>query len=245
VSGGLRYRRILLKLSGEAFAESADRSLDSRLLTAMAGEIAEAVRLGVELGIVVGGGNIIRGREQRERGIDRVTLDQMGMLATVINALALQSALEHEGLTVRVMSAVRINQVCEDFIHRRALRHLEKGRVVVFAGGTGNPFFTTDTAAALRAIEIRAQLVLKATKVDGIYDHDPALHEHASRYRHLDYDRILRDRLTVMDDTAIVLCRDNGIPLRVFDFQVPHALAALARGEQDIGTFVDSRGEGS
>jgi uridylate kinase len=177
VSGGLRYRRILLKLSGEAFAESADRSLDSRLLTAMAGEIAEAVRLGVELGIVVGGGNIIRGREQRERGIDRVTLDQMGMLATVINALALQSALEHEGLTVRVMSAVRINQVCEDFIHRRALRHLEKGRVVVFAGGTGNPFFTTDTAAALRAIEIRAQLVLKATKVDGIYDHDPALDE--------------------------------------------------------------------
>ncbi len=243
MSQELRYRRILLKLSGEAFAATAEQALDSRLLTAMAGEIAETVRLGVELGIVVGGGNIIRGREEQQRGLDRVTLDQMGMLATVINALALQNALEQKGLTVRVMSAVRINQVCEDFIHRRALRHLEKGRVVVFAGGTGNPFFTTDTAAALRAIEIRAQLVLKATKVDGIYDHDPATDKHAARYDRLDYDRILRDRLAVMDDTAIVLCRDNRIPLRVFDFQVPHALAAIARGDEDIGTFVDFQEE--
>lgn len=242
MSDGLRYRRILLKLSGEAFAGAADQGLDSRHLAVMAGEIAEAVALGVELGIVVGGGNIIRGREEQERGLDRVTLDQMGMLATVINALALQSALEKNALTVRVMSAVRINQVCEDFIHRRALRHLEKGRVVIFAGGTGNPFFTTDTAAALRAIEIRAHLVLKATKVDGIYDHDPALVAHASRYRHLNYDRVLRDRLQVMDDTAIVLCRDNRIPLRVFDFQTPHALAAIARGAEDIGTLVDTEG---
>lgn len=240
VNRALRYKRILLKLSGEAFAGAGDKGFDSRILTMIAGEIAEAAGLGVELGIVVGGGNIVRGREGQERDLDRVTIDQMGMLATVINALALQSALEKQGLTVRVMSAVRINQVCEDFIHRRALRHLEKGRVVIFAGGTGNPFFTTDTAAALRAIEIRAQLVLKATKVDGIYDHDPTLVASAARYRHLDYDRILRDRLQVMDDTAIVLCRDNRIPLRVYDFQVPHALADIASGAEDIGTLVDT-----
>ena len=238
-----RYSRVLLKLSGESLCEKAGHGIDPKALGRIAREIKLAHDKGVQIGIVVGGGNIWRGASNHDAVIGRVTADYMGMLATVMNAMALQEALEHQGVPTRVQTAIEIAKLAEPYIRRRAIRHLEKGRIVIFAGGTGNPYFTTDTAAALRAIEIRAQLVLKATKVDGIYDHDPATDKHAARYDRLDYDRILRDRLAVMDDTAIVLCRDNRIPLRVFDFQVPHALAAIARGDGDIGTFVDFQEE--
>jgi uridylate kinase len=186
---------------------------------------------------VVGGGNLFRGAGLARAGMDRVTADQMGMLATVMNSLALQDSLESVGLHVRVMSAIRINEVCEDYIRRRAVRHLEKGRVTIFAAGTGNPFFTTDTAASLRAIEIDAQLLLKATKVDGVYDADPVHNPRARRYDRLRYDQVLDDRLSVMDATAIVLCRDHGLPMRVFNLNEPDALVRAARGE-DVGTLV-------
>jgi uridylate kinase len=187
--------------------------------------------------LVVGGGNLFRGAGLARAGMDRVTADQMGMLATVMNSLALQDALESNGLYVRVMSAIRINEVCEDYIRRRAVRHLEKGRVTIFAAGTGNPFFTTDTAASLRAIEIDAQLLLKATKVDGVYDADPAANPKARRYERLRYDQVLDDRLNVMDATAIVLCRDHDLPMRVFNLNEADALVRAARGE-DVGTLV-------
>ena len=186
---------------------------------------------------MVGGGNLFRGAGLARTGMDRVTADQMGMLATVMNSLALQDALESIGLHVRVMSAIRINEVCEDYIRRRAVRHLEKGRVTIFAAGTGNPFFTTDTAASLRAIEIEAQLLLKATKVDGVYDADPTANPGARRYDRLRYDQVLDDRLNVMDATAIVLCRDHDLPMRVFNLNEPGALVRAARGE-DVGTLV-------
>ncbi len=204
----------------------------------LATEIKEVVAKEVQVAIVVGGGNIFRGAGLAGSGMDRVTGDQMGMLATVINGLALQDAMERIGLTVRVMSAIRINQVCEEYIRRRAVRHLEKGRVVVFAAGTGNPFFTTDTAASLRAIEIGAGLLLKATKVDGIYTADPVKDPSAKRYEHLSYQQVLDQRLGVMDTTAIVLCRDNRMPLRVYDMFRAGDLMRIVRGE-NVGTLVN------
>jgi uridylate kinase len=218
----------------------ADYGISAEVVERLAGEIRELIDSGVEVALVVGGGNIFRGVGLAGRGMDRVTGDQMGMLATVINALGLQDAIEHAGMTARVMSAIRINQVCEDYIRRRAIRHLEKGRVVIFAAGTGNPFFTTDSAASLRAIEINADLMLKATKVDGIYSADPMRDSSAKRYTHLTYDEVIDQRLTVMDTTAIVLCRDNGMPLRVFDINRSGDLKRIVSGEENVGTLVDN-----
>ena len=231
------YRRILVKLSGEALMGDSDYGIDPAFLKRLASEIASVRELGVEVAVVIGGGNLFRGAGLARAGMDRVTADQMGMLATVMNSLALQDALESIGVFVRVLSAVRINQVCEDYIRRRAVRHLEKGRVCIFAAGTGNPFFTTDTAASLRAIEIEADLLLKATKVDGVYDSDPVVNPQARRYDRLSFDQVLDGRLNVMDATAIVLCRDNRLPLRVFDLNEAGALVRVARGE-DVGTLV-------
>ena len=231
------YRRLLVKLSGEALMGDSDYGIDPAFLKRLASEIASVRELGVEVAVVIGGGNLFRGAGLARAGMDRVTADQMGMLATVMNSLALQDSLESIGVFVRVLSAVRINQVCEDYIRRRAVRHLEKGRVCIFAAGTGNPFFTTDTAASLRAIEIEADLLLKATKVDGVYDSDPVVNPQARRYDRLTFDQVLDGRLNVMDATAIVLCRDNRLPLRVFDLNEAGALVRVARGE-DVGTLV-------
>ncbi|HSQ68647.1 MAG TPA: UMP kinase [Steroidobacteraceae bacterium] len=232
-----RYRRILVKLSGEALMGDADYGIDPVFLRRLAAEIRAVRELGVEVAIVIGGGNLFRGAGLARAGMDRVTADHMGMLATVMNSLALQDALESVGAFARVMSAIRINEVCEDYIRRRAIRHLEKGRVTIFAAGTGNPFFTTDTAASLRAIEIEAQLLLKATKVNGVFDSDPVTNPGAQRFERLSYDEVLERRLNVMDATAIVMCRDHQLPLRVFDLNQPGALVSAARGE-DIGTLV-------
>lgn len=231
------YKRILLKLSGEALMGEQSAGIDADSLRRLAAEIDEICRIGVEVGLVIGGGNIIRGAEKASEGLDRVTGDHMGMLATVINALAMQDALEHIGRPVRVMSALKINQVCEDYIRRRAIRHLEKGRVVVFAAGTGNPFFTTDSAASLRAIEINADLLIKATKVDGVYSADPMKEPRARFYPVLTYDEALDQRLHVMDATALVLCRDHGMPLRVMNVFRPGAVLRLIQGE-DIGSLL-------
>lgn len=235
-----RYRRIMLKLSGEALMGDADYGIDPKVIRRIAGEIRDVVALGVEVGVVIGGGNIFRGAGLASSGLDRVTADHMGMLATVMNALAMQDALERIGTHSRVMSALRINEVCEDYIRRRAVRHLEKGRVVVLAAGTGNPFFTTDTAAALRAIEIGADVLLKATKVDGVYSADPKLVPDAMRYDHLTFDRVLADKLMVMDATAIVMCRDHNLPLKVFDLGRSGDLLKIIRGAADIGTTVEN-----
>ena len=232
-----RFRRILVKLSGEALMGASDYGIDPAFLKRLAAEIGAVRETGVEVGVVIGGGNLFRGAGLARAGMDRVAADQMGMLATVMNSLALQDALESSGIFARVMSAIRINEVCEDYIRRRAMRHLEKGRVAIFAAGTGNPFFTTDTAASLRAIEIGAELLLKATKVDGIYDSDPMQNPAARRYDRLTYDQVLDQRLNVMDATAIVLCRDHRLPLRVFNMNDPGALVRVSRGE-DIGTLV-------
>jgi uridylate kinase len=235
--GTPRYKRILVKLSGEALMGVSDYGIDPVFLKRLAAEIGAVRESGVEVALVMGGGNLFRGAGLARTGMDRVTADQMGMLATVMNSLALQDALESIGLHVRVMSAIRINEVCEDYIRRRAVRHLEKGRVTIFAAGTGNPFFTTDTAASLRAIEIDAQLLLKATKVDGVYDADPTANPGARRYDRLRYDQVLDDRLNVMDATAIVLCRDHDLPMRVFNLNEANALVRAARGEE-VGTLV-------
>ncbi|MCC7120072.1 MAG: UMP kinase [Gammaproteobacteria bacterium] len=232
-----RYRRVLIKLSGEALMGHEDYGIDPAVLARIASEIRDLVRHGVEVAVVIGGGNIFRGAGLAAKGMDRVSADQMGMLATVINAIAIQDALERIGLYARVMSAIKINQVCEDYIRRRAIRHLEKGRVVVLAAGTGNPFFTTDSAASLRAIEIGAQLMIKATKVDGVYSADPARNPDAVRYERLDYDTVLEQKLGVMDATAVVLCRDNRMPLRVVDMTQPGSFVRAALGE-DVGTLV-------
>jgi uridylate kinase len=232
-----RYRRVLVKLSGEALLGREDYGIDPAVLSRIAQEITDLCQHGVEVAIVIGGGNIFRGAGLAAKGMDRVSADQMGMLATVINALAIQDALERAGQIARVMSAIKINEVCEDYIRRRAIRHLEKGRVVVLAAGTGNPFFTTDSAASLRAIEINAQLMIKATKVDGIYDADPVLNPAARRYDTLDYDDVLDRKLNVMDATAIVLCRDNHMPLRVVNMTSPGAFVRAALGE-NVGTLV-------
>ncbi len=237
VPSGNGLRRILLKLSGEALMGDEDYGIDPKMLKRIAMEIREVLSLGMQIAIVIGGGNIFRGAGLARAGMDRVTGDHMGMLATVMNSLALQDALESLGLYARVMSAIRINEVCEEYIRRRAVRHLEKGRVTIFAAGTGNPFFTTDTAASLRAIEINADLLLKATKVNGIYSDDPMKNPQATRYSRLTFERVLTDRLNVMDATAIVMCRDNNVPLRVFDLTVPGELLRIVRGE-DVGTLV-------
>jgi uridylate kinase len=232
-----RYSRILVKLSGEALLGASDYGVDPAVLKRIAGEIHEITQMGVQIAVVIGGGNIFRGAGLARAGMDRVTGDHMGMLATVMNALAMQDALESIGLQSRVMSAIRINQVCEDYIRRRAIRHLEKGRVVIFAAGTGNPFFTTDTAASLRAIEISADVLLKATKVNGVYSDDPLRNPAAQRYSHLTFDKVLADKLNVMDATAIVMCRDNRLPLRVFNLNNSGDLLRIVRGE-DVGTAV-------
>ena len=231
------YKRILLKLSGEALMGECDYGIDQQVISRVATEIVELLEMDVQVAVVIGGGNIFRGAGLAEGGIDRVTGDQIGMLATVINSLALQDALESQGANSRVMSAIQINEVCEDYIRRRAVRHLERGRVVVFAAGTGNPFFTTDSAASLRATEIDAELMLKATKVDGVYDADPMKNPDAKMYKQLSYDQVLRDDLQVMDATAIVMCRDNDIPLRVFNMFHAGDLKRIASGE-DVGTLV-------
>jgi uridylate kinase len=227
----------LLKLSGEALLGNEDYGIDPNVLTRIAGEICEIQALGVEIGVVIGGGNIFRGAGLARAGMDRVTGDHMGMLATVINSLALQDSLERLGSTARVMSALQIRQMSEDYIRRRAVRHLEKGRVAIFAAGTGNPFFTTDTAAALRAIEIGADILVKATKVSGVFSSDPALDPDAELYQSVSFDQVLSKKLNVMDATAIVMCRDNKLPIRVFDLTEDNALVRLVRGE-DIGTLV-------
>lgn len=234
----IKYQRILLKLSGEALMGRFDYGIDPDTIGRLADEVIEIRELGVEVGLVIGGGNIFRGAGLAEGGMDRVTGDHMGMLATVINALAMQDALEKRGGYARVMSAIKINDVCEDFIRRRAIRHLEKGRIPIFAAGTGNPFFTTDSAAALRAIEIGASLLLKATKVDGVYTADPKKVKTATRFEHLSYDDVIAQKLGVMDTAAIALCRDHGMPMRIYDMNRPGNLLRIVRGEA-IGTLVD------
>ena len=233
----LTYRRALLKLSGEALIGEQGYGIDAKMLQYLADEISDVHRLGVELALVIGGGNIFRGSEAEARGIDRVTADNMGMLATVINGLSLQSALEQAGVVTRVQTAFEMRAVAEPYIRRRALRHLEKGRVVLFAGGTGNPYFTTDTTAALRAAEIDADVVLKATKVDGIYDEDPMTHPEAVRLPRLTYLDTLQRRLKVMDATAVSLCMDNQLPIVVFDINQPGNLRSVMQGKS-IGTLV-------
>jgi uridylate kinase len=231
------WQRILLKLSGEALLGTQPYGIDPPVIRRLAGEIAAVREMGVEIGLVIGGGNIFRGAGLAKAGMDRVTADHMGMLATVMNALAMQDALERHGVLARVMSALQIHEVCEDYIRRRAIRHLEKGRVVIFAAGTGNPFFTTDTAASLRAIEIGAEVLLKATKVDGVYSADPVHDPAATRFEELTFDRVLTDKLAVMDATSIVMCRDNDLPLIVFDQNQAGAIVQLNSGEQ-LGTRV-------
>jgi uridylate kinase len=231
------YRRILLKLSGEALLGEERCGIDPQLLGRLADDVADSARNGLQIALVIGGGNIFRGAALAAGGMDRVTGDHMGMLATVMNALAMQDALEQRAVPTRVMSALKINQVCEDYIRRRALRHLDKGRVTIFAAGTGNPFFTTDSAASLRAVEIGADLLIKATKVDGVFSDDPLTNPNATFYKRLTYDQAIAERLQVMDTTAIVLCRDNGIPLRIMNIYEAGALARVAAGE-DIGSLV-------
>lgn len=235
----LKYGRIVLKLSGEALCgEDGGFGIRPETLQKVAAEIAELHRLGVEIGIVVGGGNIFRGLKGASAGMDRSQSDYMGMLATVINALALQDALEKADVRTRVMTAIEIRQVAEPYIRRRAMRHLEKGAIVIFAAGTGNPYFSTDTAAALRAMEIQAEALFKATKVEGIYDRDPACHEGAQMFSRLSYDRFLVDRIGVMDSTAVTLCRENKLPIRVFKLTTRGNMLRVCRGEP-IGTIVE------
>ena len=231
------YQRILLKLSGEALLGDEEYGIDPVIIGRIANEILEVINTGVEVAIVIGGGNIFRGAGLAQSGIDRVTGDHMGMLATLMNSLALQDSMEKVGVDARVMSAVSVHAVCEDYIRRRATRHLEKGRVVIIAGGTGNPFFTTDTAAALRAIEVGADIVLKATKVDGIYSADPKIDKDAQMYESLSYDEVIEGKLSVMDANAIVLCRDQGMPIRVFNVFGIGNLMQIVKGKK-VGTIV-------
>jgi uridylate kinase len=231
-----RFRRILLKLSGEALMGSGSFGVDPAILRALSEEIAAVNAMGVEIALVVGGGNIFRGINAPE-GMDRVAADHMGMLATLINSLALQDSLESVGVTTRVLSALEIRQVAEPFIRRRALRHLEKGRVVILAAGTGNPYFSTDTAAALRAMEVKAEVLLKATKVDGVYSADPATDPDATRHDELPYTEVLARRLGVLDSTAVSLCMDNDLPILVFDINKPGNISRAALGEP-VGTLI-------
>jgi uridylate kinase len=232
-----KYRRILLKLSGEALGDAQSNGIDAARVADMAEQISEVRQLGIEVVIVIGGGNIFRGVAGSEKGIERATADYMGMLATVINALALQDALDRRGVATRVQSAITMTQIAEPFIRRRAVRHLEKSRVVIFAAGTGNPYFSTDTAAALRANEIGAEVILKATKVDGIYDSDPKKNPKAKRFARITYLEALQKQLKVMDSTAFSLCMDNKMPIIVFDLFKPHNLKRVVLGEE-VGTLV-------
>lgn len=236
-----KYKRILLKLSGEALMGDDDYGINPEIIARMASEVKELVDAGIEVGMVIGGGNIFRGAGLAASGIDRVTGDHMGMLATVINALAMQDALERQDVKARVMSALKVNQVCEDYIRRRAVRHLEKGRVVIFAAGTGNPFFTTDSAASLRGVEIGADVVIKGTKVDGVYSADPVKDKNATLYSCLSFDEVISKDLKVMDTTAIVLCRDYNLPIRVYNMNKSGALNRVIAGE-DEGTLVNKGG---
>ena len=231
------YRRILLKLSGEVLVGKLDSGIDFEAVSAIAAEIRDVVSLGVQLGIVIGGGNIFRGLTASAEGMERTSADYMGMLATVINSLALQSALERAGVHTRVQTAIEMREVAEPFIQRRAVRHLEKGRVVIFAAGTGNPYFTTDTAATLRAVEIKADIILKATKVDGVYDRDPVQYPDAIMYDKISYTDVLTKNLKVMDATAISLCRDNGLRLSIFNLQKAGNIKRIICGE-NVGTIV-------
>ncbi len=238
MSEGAKLTRVLLKLSGEALSGGPDgRSVEPETLAAISDELAEVRALGCEIGIVIGGGNIFRGLKGSANGMDRTAADHMGMLATVINGIALQDALEKAGVDTRVMSALDIEAVCEPYIRRRAVRHLEKGRVVIFVAGTGNPYFSTDTAAALRAMEIHADALCKATKVDGIYDKDPTKHDDATMVPRLSYDRFLMDRVGVMDATAVALCRDNNLPIRVFQLAQRGNIKRVVMGA-DVGSLV-------
>jgi uridylate kinase len=231
------YKRVLLKISGEALAAGQGFGVDNQRVHEIAGELAEVHRLGVEIAIVVGGGNFFRGVAEQAKHMDRVSADHMGMLATVINALALQDALEKRDVFTRVMSAIEMNQVAEPFIRRRAIRHLEKGRIVVFAGGTGNPYFSTDTAASLRAMEIKADAILKATKVDGIYTDDPVVVKDATMFDQITYMEVLRRGLRVMDATAIALCRENNLPIVIFNLNQPGNIRRVVLGER-VGSLV-------
>lgn len=232
-----KYDSVLLKLSGEIFGGKERRGFDYPIINYLAGEVAEVTAMGVRLGLVVGGGNIYRGASSAPAGMDRVAADHMGMLATVINAICMQDALERQGVHTRVMSAIEIRAIAEPYIKRRADRHLNKGRVVIFAAGTGNPFFTTDTAAALRASEMGAQVLIKGTKVDGVYDKDPALHSDAKRFSELSYNEVLNRDLKMMDSTAIAFCKDNKIPILVLDIAQKGALSLAVQGGE-VGTRV-------
>ena len=232
-----KYKRIVLKVSGEALAGESGYGIDNNIMSSIARQVVEVVKIGVEVAIVVGGGNIWRGVAGSAQGMDRATADYMGMLATVINSLALQDALEKEGMESRVMSAIEMKEVAEPYIRRRAIRHLEKGRVVVFAAGTGNPYFSTDTAAALRSAEIEAEVILMAKKVDGVYDSDPLKNPNAVKYNELQYIEVLNKGLGVMDSTAASLCMDNGIPIIVFDLTRNGNILKAVQG-QNIGTYV-------
>ncbi len=238
-SGVPAYRRVLLKLSGEALMGADAYGINRDVLARIAAEIKSVAAIGVQLAIVIGGGNIFRGIAPSAQGMDRASADYMGMLATVMNSLALQDALEKQGVPVRVQSALRVDQVVEPYVRRRAIRHLEQGRVVIFAAGTGNPFFTTDTAATLRGAEIGADVVLKATKVDGVYDRDPVKHADATRYETISYDEVLEKRLGVMDAASIVMCRDQNLTVRVFSIHKPGNLMRVCLGE-NVGTLVSS-----
>ena len=232
------YRRLVIKLSGGQLAGSGGFGIDPTVIAAVARELREVHDLGTQMGVVIGGGNVIRGMQAAAEGLDRANADYMGMLASIINALALQDALEKEGLHTRVLSALEVQDVCEPYIRRRGVRHLEKGRVVVFAGGTGNPYFSTDTAAALRAAEIDAEIVLMAKQgVDGVYDADPKTNKDATRYDRLSFDEAIQKNLRVMDQTALALCRENDMPIAVFDMSVAGNLRRVAAGEQ-VGTRV-------
>ena len=237
MENGLKYKRILLKLSGESLMGKQSSGIDPEILEFFSNEIKKIHELGVEIGIVIGGGNIYRGLNAAEQGIDRVTGDHMGMLATMINSLALQNALENHGMFTRLMSAIKMEQIAEPYIRRRAVRHLEKGRIVIFGAGTGNPYFSTDTAASLRAVEIEADVILKGTRVDGVYDKDPEKDPEALMYREIHYLEVLKKNLRVMDLTAISLCQENNLEIKVFNMNVPDNLLRIVKGEE-IGTSV-------
>jgi len=237
VAGKAKYQRILLKFSGEALMGDQGFGIDPAIIEQVSSEVKALVDAGIQVAIVIGGGNIFRGVSLSAAGMDRTTGDHMGMLATVINSLALQDGMEKAGLAVRVMSALTIHQVCEDYIRRRAIRHLEKGRVVIFAAGTGNPYFTTDSAASLRGIEVGVDVVIKATKVDGVYSDDPVKNPSAIKYDKLSFDEVITQKLAVMDTTAMVLCRDNNTPIIVFNMNKKGALAKVVNGD-DEGTLV-------
>ena len=236
----LRYKRILLKLSGEILAGKSGFGIDPEKASYLANEIKSIHEIGLDIGLIIGAGNIFRGIEAASRGMDRVTGDYLGMLATIMNAISMQDALEKVNCQTRTLSAIDVKQISEPYIRRRAIRHIEKGRIVIVAGGTGNPFFTTDSAAALRATELGADIVIKGTKVDGIYDKDPFVHKDAIKYNTISFDQVLKENLKVMDLTAITLCKENNLPIQVFDIKIPGALKKIVLGEP-IGTIVSER----